>query len=515
MKFSTLFFSALASAAFASDVVDLSSSADEFNKFIKSKPIVLAKFFAPWCGHCKKLAPEYETAATALKSKDIALAEIDCTVNKDLCSSFKIQGYPTLLIFRGLDEQNPYNGGRTSKDIVNYMERELLPAWTNVKADNVDKFLDGEDEVSILGLFEPSDKKSNSSLSAIARQMHHQFSIGLSSDKAVFDKFEIETLPAVILNLKTADETIVLSDDTDPKFSLDPEYILGKALSAQIVPAGEISPETFRGYMASGLPLAYYFYNEEADRDAIRNEILELAKEVKADLNIGFIDAKAFGAHAPNLNLNDKEFPAFAIHDMKGNYKYPILPQDKVPTPDEIIKHVREFVAGKLTPNVKSEPIPKKQDGPVHVVVGKSFKDDVLDNDKDVLVEFYAPWCGHCKNLAPTYEELASLYANDATASGKVRVAKIDHTANEIAGLEIQGYPTLILYPAGKKDSPIRYESGSRTLDDLSAFIRDKGTHGVDSSVLKKASKIKTKKSKKSKRSKKAKKAKKVGGDEL
>lgn len=151
MKFSTLFFSALASAAFASDVVDLSSSADEFNKFIKSKPIVLAKFFAPWCGHCKnsllsmRLLPPLSSLRILLSPKLTAPSIRISAPRLD-------QGYPTLLIFRGLDEQNPYNGGRTSKDIVNYMERELLPAWTNVKADNVDKFLDGEDEVSILGL---------------------------------------------------------------------------------------------------------------------------------------------------------------------------------------------------------------------------------------------------------------------------------------------------------------------------------------------------------------------------
>ena len=64
------------------------------------------------CGHCKALAPEYEEAATTLKEKNIALAKIDCTEEADLCQSFGVEGYPTLKVFRGLNNHSPYGGQR-------------------------------------------------------------------------------------------------------------------------------------------------------------------------------------------------------------------------------------------------------------------------------------------------------------------------------------------------------------------------------------------------------------------
>ena len=75
-------------------------------------PTVLRLVFAPWCGHCKALAPEYEKAATELKEKNIALAKIDCTEEADLCQAQGVEGYPTLKVFRGPSTSAPYSGAR-------------------------------------------------------------------------------------------------------------------------------------------------------------------------------------------------------------------------------------------------------------------------------------------------------------------------------------------------------------------------------------------------------------------
>jgi len=61
---------------------------------------------------------------------------------------------------------------------------------------------------------------------------------------------------------------------------------------------------------------------------------------------------------------------------------------------------------------LKTQEIPENNNGPVYVIVGKNFNDIVMNNEKDVLVEFYAPWCGHCKSLEPKYNDAARALAN-------------------------------------------------------------------------------------------------------
>jgi protein disulfide-isomerase A1 len=103
-------------------------------------------------------------------------------------------------------------------------------------------------------------------------------------------------------------------------------------------------------------------------------------------------------------------------------------------------------------------------------LVGKSFADVVMDSSKDVLVEFYAPWCGHCKSLAPIYDEVAAKLANNPN----IIVAKMDSTANEAEGVNVQGFPTIKFYSATDK-TPVDF-NGDRTVEGFTKFLKEKGT---------------------------------------
>jgi len=133
----------------------------------------------------------------------------------------------------------------------------------------------------------------------------------------------------------------------------------------------------------------------------------------------------------------------------------------------EIGTWLQKVIDGTAEPRYKSEEIPENNDGPVTVLVGKNFESIVKDSGKDVLVEFYAPWCGHCKKLAPIYDKLGEHFAGDDT----VVIAKMDATANEVPEPEVSGFPTLYFFPADNK-AGVRYESG-RELEDFIKYIEE------------------------------------------
>ncbi|KAK4549184.1 hypothetical protein LTR36_007642 [Oleoguttula mirabilis] len=458
----------LAALAAASDVHDLTK--DSFEPFVKENDLVLAEFFAPWCGHCKALAPEYEEAATTLKDKAIALAKIDCTEQQDLCQSYGVEGYPTLKVFRGADNVQPYAGPRKAQAIVSYMTKQSLPSVSSLLSKDALEEFKTADKVVLVGFFGADDKSSNITFSEVADELRDSFLFGATSD-AELAAAEGVKQPAIVL-YKTFDEG---KSTFEEGFTKDSVTEFAKTSSTPLI--GEVGPETYASYMAAGIPLAYIFAETPEERESLAKTLKPVAEAHKGKLNFATIDAKAFGQHAGNLNLEAGKWPAFAIQDTQKNQKFPYTAQGSVSDLSEkkISKFVEDFVAGSVEPSVKSEPIPEKQEGPVTVVVAKNYQDVVIDNEKDVLLEFYAPWCGHCKALSPKYDELAGMFS---AFTDKITIAKVDATANDVPD-EIQGFPTIKLFKAGSKDAPLDY-SGSRTVEDLANFIRDSGTHHID-----------------------------------
>ncbi|KAI8616368.1 prolyl 4-hydroxylase, beta polypeptide [Chytriomyces sp. MP71] len=442
-----------------SDVVVLTDKT--FSKWVKGEDLSLVEFYAPWCGHCKALAPEYEIAATELKEEGIKIAKVDCTVEKDTCSEAGVSGYPTLKVFRK-GAASDYKGERKAPSIISTMKKQALPALSLVTAKEIDDFK-AKDKVVIVGYFADKTSKKFKAYEAVANQLRDDYVFGYTNDKV-----EGVKTPAVTLFKKF--------DEGENKFAGKfTEEELSNFIKTNSMPLiDEIGPENYQKYVSAGVPLGFIFVESDEQRKEFSDLFTPLAKANKAKIAFVFIDAVKFGSHAKNLNLKEGKWPAFAINKPNEGHKFPF--KGEALTETAVTKFVEEFVSGEMKPDLKSEEIPATNDEPVKIVVNKNFKDIVLDKKKDVFLEVYAPWCGHCKKLSPIWDELAELLKNDK----EIVIAKMDGTENDFpadVNVQVQGFPTLKLWKA-KTNEIVDYDGGDRTLEPLLSWLKKNATNG-------------------------------------
>eukprot|EP00081_Caenorhabditis_elegans_P004348 NP_001123100.1 Protein disulfide-isomerase 2 [Caenorhabditis elegans] len=329
---------------------------DNFDEVINGNEFILVEFYAPWCGHCKSLAPEYAKAATQLKEEgsDIKLGKLDATVHGEVSSKFEVRGYPTLKLFRNGKPQE-YNGGRDHDSIIAWLKKKTGPVAKPLADADAVKELQESADVVVIGYFK--DTTSDDAKTFLEENARIMEFFGLKKDE----------LPAIRL--------ISLEEDMT-KFKPDFEEI----------------------------------------------------------------------------------------------------------TTENISKFTQNYLDGSVKPHLMSEDIPEDWDkNPVKILVGKNFEQVARDNTKNVLVEFYAPWCGHCKQLAPTWDKLGEKFADDES----IVIAKMDSTLNEVEDVKIQSFPTIKFFPAGS-NKVVDY-TGDRTIEGFTKFLETNGKEGAGASEEEKA----------------------------
>lgn len=111
--------------------------------------------------------------------------------------------------------------------------------------------------------------------------------------------------------------------------------------------------------------------------------------------------------------------------------------------------------------------------GSVRNVVATTFDDIVRDTTKDVLVNFFAPWCGHCQRFKGDLQEIARSLKHVPT----LVIAQMDATRNQVNGVNVRGYPTVMLYPAGsRKSRPLMYPN-KRSTEAIKAWLHSECTN--------------------------------------
>merc|ERR1712203_1237263 len=192
------------------------------------------------------------------------------------------------------------------------------------------------------------------------------------------------------------------------------------------------------------------------------------------NLNFAVANENDFQHEADEFGLDvvTTDKPLIAIKSAAGKF---VMTEEFDPKGVAFEQFLKDYEAGKIEPHMKSEAVPEPNDGPVKVAVAKNFDELVTKSKKDVLIEFYAPWCGHCKSLAPKYDELG-----EKMASEEVEIVKMDATANDVPpAYSVSGFPTLYWLPSDTK-TPEAHQGG-REVDDFVKFISKKAVKELNS----------------------------------
>ncbi|KAJ7311399.1 hypothetical protein JRQ81_007024 [Phrynocephalus forsythii] len=459
----------------ASDVIELGD--DDFESGLADRALALVEFYAPWCGHCKRLAPEYESAATRLNGI-VPLVKVDCTANSNTCNKYGVSGYPTLKIFRNGEESGTYDGPRTADGIVSHLKKQAGPASVALRSESFEKFI-SEKDAAVVGFFKELFGDAHSEYMKAASNLRDHYRFGHTNDEALVKKYEPDGEGLILfrpqhLSNKFEDDLVRYPEDKITTGKI--KKFLQENIFGICPHMTEDNKELIQG---KDLLVAYYDVDYEKNPKGSnywRNRVMKVAKgflDSGHKLNFAVASRKTFGHELAEFGLDSssEDVPVVAIRTAKGE-KY-VMQEEFSRDGKALERFLQDYFDGKLKRYLKSEPVPESNDGPVKVVVAENFDEIVNADGKDVLVEFYAPWCGHCKNLEPKYKELGEKLSQDPN----IIIAKMDATANDVPlPYEVRGFPTIYFSPAGSKDSPKKYEGG-REVSDFISYLKREATY--------------------------------------
>nr|CAD7440439.1 unnamed protein product [Timema bartmani] len=444
-----------------SEVVHLTS--DTFDAFLKLEPSVLVMFYAPWCGHCTRMKPEYEKAAETLKKENIpgALAAVDATKETVVASKYSISGYPSVKYFKNGEfafDTNLRDAGK----ILEFMRNPRKPPpppppeqpWSEEPSEVV--HLDAE-------TFKPFLKKKKHTLVMFYAPWCGHCKKAKPEFVAAAEEFK---------------------DDSKVEFAA-----VDCTLHSSVCSALEV-----KGYPT----IKYFHYYNKETKNYSGGRVFQLPLEsCPVSTSLGIFPSFNFPWNLAQFQLPLESCPVSASLGILPNFSFPWnlaqfqLPLESCPV-SASLGILPSFSFPWLPSRVDSWAVSpfsqwdivlgrgcrgtcalvfalNKAERAEHVVhLDDDSFDKVISEGNTVLVMFYAPWCGHCKKMKPAYSEAALKLHKDKSPS---YLAAVDSTVNPrvTERYKIQAFPTLKLFNNGKFTS--EYEK-PRTAEDITAFIK-------------------------------------------
>lgn len=443
---------------------------DEFETQIKQKQFMLIMFYAPWCGHCKRFKPEFMSAGEKLEANsNIGLGLVDCTTQEKICTRFQVSGYPTLKLFKDGKFVHDYDGARDESGVMEYALTRSQPSSKELKSQaELNELLASAialDTPVIVSFF---NSKTDASLDVhlkVAEDLLGLVSFAHTHDANIFE----ESPNANLIRLYRPKNLV--NKLTEPFINYDGKYNADD-LNSWIRKNGHglVGYRVQKNLKLFPMDNILLFYNNvsldkhQKGVNYYRSRIMRAVKDSGIDTSsfaFAYCPSNEFFQETYEIQAEEKEYPLVILK--AAGRKYKLEKYDF----EALVKFLKSFKAGTLEPFIKSEPVPINQEDAVVKVVALSFDKVVNDPNKDVLVMFHAPWCGHCKQLMPKFKSVAEKLKNEPGLT----MAIFDATANEVPSpYVVNGYPTLYFVPKSSKTSPKQYQ-GAREEEDLIKYL--------------------------------------------
>lgn len=449
-----------------SKVVELTD--DSFNTEMKKFETAFVEFIAPWCPHCKRLTPDFEKAAKVLTTNDIPVTFVK--VNCDgpgyhTCHHANADIYPTLKLYRNGVEERRYYGERTPKDLVRYALNMLGDHAKAIDTEEeLNKFTVSDPEYMFVGAFaEETD---------LAKEF-----LKLAEESREFFKFALVQDPKLLKKLGQINAVIAYQpeflrnkwESSTKVFSGEPFDLKNFMHSSRVDLVGMITKKTTKDFEISR-PLLITTFDVDFDvnrkhTNYVRNRLLKVASEYSPRVTFAMGNLNMTHYYAPDDRYNDTGVVMTVI--TKEGWEYTV-PKELEFSLDNVKQVVEDILSGKIEGKPYKTDEPPVQKKRVKKVVATTFHDMVLDDSKHVLIEFYSPYCGHCKQFIPAYNELASRAREDSN----LLIAKMDAVSNSLPRpFESRGFPTIYFVPKGRNSRPIKFE-GDRSIENIISFMQ-------------------------------------------
>lgn len=481
----------------ANDIFHL-PDAGSLTRLIKKEPKpILIMFYAPWCGFCKSLKPEYSAAATELKGHSVLAAiDVNRPENSMIRNQYNITGFPTLLYYQNGRLKFQYEGENNKNGLIHFMKdpREAPvkikePDWSDtdsevvhLSADNFDPVL--RDEASALVMFYAPwcghCKRMKPEYERAAAKLKMEdipgtlAALDATKDAAVASQFNVRGYPTIKyfvngefkfdVNIREANKIFeFMKDPKEPPPPPPPE----KSWSEESSEVVHLIDENYKTFLKKKKHVLVMFYAPWCGHcKKAKPEFTAAAEKYKEDPKVEFAAVDCTLQQALCTVNEVKGYPTFKYFNYYKNSR----PYNTGRLEADFIRFMAdpENLAPSAIPSEMEEWGAYPGSSDVLKLLDSNFTSGVASKDP-TLVMFYAPWCGHCKKMKPDYSKAAAAIKS---LNIRARLGAVDCTTNPVVTekYKITGFPTIKLFANGRFISDYQ---GARTSEELLNFMRN------------------------------------------